>query len=149
MATMDLNTMRKQKTKAINTGYDVQGSYRFVYPPQPNSSSNCVSNLDYDTLPEKFPMRKTILGPTSLKHLYRGPNYYPPQSMKVPDNSLYGYDNSSFDSFGKRRTYGSKLYPFHHRSPREVREYAPTMMKLPAIENWTQYHTVSDGAWGR
>ena len=143
------NQLRKTKIPSKNVGYTWDGSYKTIYPPPPQYSRECVSNLTYDTLPAGYPMRTTILGPTSLKHLYRGPHYYPPQKMVVPENTLYGQDTSTFDGFGNRQSYGSKLYPYHHRSPKEVREEANVMLPLPAIEGWTQYKTLSDGAWSR
>jgi len=134
---------------SINANFSPDGSYQFIYPPEPNYSSQCVNNLDYQTLPNNFPMRKTFLGSTSLKHLYRGPQYYPPQAMLVPDNTLYGYDTSAFYTNGSRASYGKMLYPLHDRSPMEVREYSTDMRPLPAIQLWSNYPVVSDGAWGR
>lgn len=136
---------------STNTRYSWDGSYQTVYPPSPSYSDQCVNNLNYDTLPNGYPMRKTILGPTSLKHLYKSAQYYPPQSMQVPDNTLYGTDFSSFHGANneKRRTYQQKLYPFTHRSPREVVESTDQILPMPAIEGWTQYRTLTDGAWGR
>jgi hypothetical protein len=134
---------------AINAHYGWDGAYQQIYPPPPQYSSGCTVNLDYDTLPAGYPMRKTVLGPTSLKHLYRGPGFYPLQKMDVPDNTLYGHDWSKFYPHGERRTYGAMLYPLHQRSPREIREYATEILPRPALQEWTNYVTVTDGAWGR
>lgn len=141
--------MAIRHVSAINAHYAYDGSYQLIYPPEPTYSDRCVTNLDYDTLPKNYPMRTTILGPTTLKHLYRGPQYYPQQVMKVPKGTLYDYDNSSYDVNGKRRTYGSSIYPFHQRSPREVIDYSANLLPLPAVEQWTKYPVLTDGAWGR
>ena len=134
---------------SINANYSPDGSYQFIYAPEPNYSGQCVNNIDYDTLPKDFPMRKTFLGSTSLKQLYRGPQYYPPQSMLVPDGTMYRYDTGDFYASGKRRNYGQMMYPMHDRNPVEVREYSSTMRPLPAIQLWTNYRTLTDGAFGR
>ena len=134
---------------AENVGYTLEGKYQTLYPPQPNFSPRCVNNLDYDTLPVCAPMRKTLLGPTSVKHLYYGPQYYPSQAMLVPKDTLYGSDTSVYEPNGKLRTYGKKIYPFHHRSPREVIRQSTQVLPLPAIQEWTVYQTLKDGAWGR
>ena len=134
---------------AQNANYTYDGSYEIVYPPPPQYFGDCVTNLDYDTLPPRYPMKKGILGQTTLKHLYRGPQYYPPQYMNTPIGTMYEYDSQTFDTNGKLRTYRAPLYPFHQRSPREVREYAEQLLPLPALQLWTQYRTLKDGAWGR
>lgn len=132
-----------------NANFTNEGVYELVYPPMPQYSKSCVTNLDYATLPPGYPMRKEILGQSTLKHLYRGPQYYPPQYMNVPVGTMYEYDSQSFDANGKLRTYRAPLYPFHQRSPREVREYAEQLLPLPALQLWTEYRTLKDGAWGR
>lgn len=132
-----------------NRDYNGQGVLQEVYPPPPSYSPGCPSNRDYDTLPPGYPMRKTILGPNSLKHLYRGPWYYPPQSMNVPKGSMYDYDTNVYGPHGIRLSYGAKMYPYQHRSPREVREYTTNIGSLPNQFEWTKYNTVSDGAWGK
>ena len=133
-----------------NIERDFSGAYEFVYPPPPTYSSSCVSNNTYDTLPPDYPKRLTTLGPNSLKRLYEGSFYYPLQTMRVPENTLYNERNVGvFGPHGERITYGKMLYPFHQRSPREYREYSPGILPLPAIQNWTKFPVVSDGAWGR
>jgi hypothetical protein len=134
---------------SVNAHYNINGDYQTLYPPQPTYSPECTSNVDWDTLPNRYPARRTILGPASLKHLYRGPQYYPPQTMVVPKDTLYGFDNSVYNPGGARRTYGTLLYPFTNRSPREVIEYADGIIPMPAVQQWTKYPTLHDGAWGR
>lgn len=136
---------------SINAGYAAYDkTYRTAYPPPPSYSNSCVINVDYDTLPVGQCMRKTILGPTSLKQLYIAPDYYPPQAMDVPENTLYGpNDGSVFTFVGNRRTYGKKIYPFTQRSPREVNVFTGSILPVPAVQGWTEYPVLSDGAWGR
>lgn len=127
--------------------YDGNGVLRSVYPPPPTYNAGCPSNIDYDTLPANFPMRKTILGPNSLKHLYKGPRYYPPQKMMIPDGSMYQADFSKRNPDGTIISYGAKMYPYQHRHPREISETVPTFIPAPNQFEWTRYTTVSDGAW--
>jgi hypothetical protein len=134
---------------STNNQYGWDGAYRPIYPPPPNYSPSCQSNVDWDTLPESYPMRRTILGSSSLKQLYWGPQYYPSQAMDVPKDTLYGLDTSVFEPNGKRQTYGTKLYPITHRSPREVVNQSVQVLPMPDIYQWTRYPTLSDGAWGR
>lgn len=134
---------------SINQTFNEKGELINIYPLPPEYNPQCPVNTDYDTLPVGFPMRSTSLGPNSSKHLYRDPWYYPTQRQSIPDNSLYGFDSSKFGPFGRRITYGAKLYPYQQRSPREVREYSETLLPMPNLFEWTRYHTISDGAWGR
>jgi hypothetical protein len=133
----------------VNAGYNWEGEYATIYPPPPSYSRQCPSNVDYDTLPEDTRMRHTILGPNSLKQLYRGPRHYPPQTMVVPDNTLYGKNTNDYASSTELRTYGKQIYPFHQRSPREVLEYSRKVLPYPAVQEWTRYSTTTDGSWGR
>lgn len=133
---------------STNAQFGWSGMYEHIYPPPPNASPMCPLNVDYDTLPNGYPMRTTILGPTSLKHLYRGALYYPPQYMKVPKGTLYDNDFSTFIE-GTRRTYQPMLYPFKNRSPRETIGVSEDILPLPAIQNWTEYKVLYDGAFGR
>jgi len=132
-----------------NSGYNLDGSFAVIYPPPPSYSARCPVNVDYDTLPEGTKMRHTILGPTSLKQLYRGPRNYPPQYMTVPSDTLYGKESNVYTSSTELRTYGKQIFPFHHRSPREVLEYSDIVLPYPAIQSWTRYSSISDGSWGR
>jgi hypothetical protein len=132
-----------------NAGYNNDGGYAIIYPPPPSYSRRCPVNVDYDTLPEDTRMRHTILGPTSLKQLYRGPRNYPPQYMTVPADTLYGRNTNVYNASSELRTYGKAIFPYHHRSPREVLEFSEGVLPYPAIERWTHYNSVSDGAWGR
>lgn len=134
---------------STNARYGVDGAYQSIYPPQPNFSQSCPLNVDWDTLPNNYPYRKTILGSSSLKHLYKGPQYYPPQVADIPNDTLYGIDTSVFEPNGKRRTYGKKLYPITQRSPREVIEQSDQILPMPNIREWTKYPVLYDGAWGR
>lgn len=135
---------------SVNFDYDCDRRLRRVYPPKSNCCDGCVNNLEYETLPDDFPMRKSILGPNSLKKLYEGRWYYPPNRMVLPQPiGMYDVDTSMDQQNGTRRTYGFMLYPLTQRSPHEVREYSETMLPLPDLFKWTNYHTVSDGAWGR
>lgn len=138
-----------QHVSAQNANYTYDGNYEIVYPPPPQFSKNCLSNIDYATLPPGYPMKRGILGQTTLRSLYKGPQYYPPQYMNVPIGTMYEFDSRSYDTNGKLRTYRAPLYPFHQRSPREVREYSEELLPLPALQVWTNYPTLTDGAWGR
>ena len=124
--------VEKVRMPSINHDFAWDGRFRTVFPAQPEYCEECVNNLDYDTLPLGSPMRDTTIGPTSLKHLYKGANYYPVQKMRIPDDSLYGRDSSAFGVAGQRLNYGVKIYPYQHRSPREVREYTQNV-KMPDI----------------
>lgn len=135
---------------SINIDYDQTRRLQRIYPPMPSYNQRCTNNIEYTTLPEGFPMHHTILGPNSLKKLYEGPWYYPPNRISVPAPiGMYDVDTGTAYQNGVRRTYGAKLYPLTHRSPHEVREYADGVLEMPDLFKWTNYHTVSDGAWGR
>ena len=133
-----------------NSGFNYEAEFATIYPPPPSYSRSCPSNVDYDTLPEGTEMRHTILGPNSLKQLYRGPRYYPPQHMVVPSNTMYGHNSNVYAKSTELRTYGKMIYPFHQRSPREVLEYSKVVLPYPALQEWTRYPVVSDdNTWGR
>ena len=117
-----------------NIERDFSGAYEFIYPPVPTFAPGCVDNVEYDTLPRNYPKRLTTLGPNSLKRLYEGPLYYPLQTMRVPEDTMYSDVNvGTFYPQGQRKTYGFMLYPFHQRSPKEVREYSSGVLPLPAM----------------
>jgi len=134
---------------SVNEAYNGAGVLQEVYPPPPTYNPSCPVNIDYDTLPEGFPMRKTILGPNSLKHLYRGAWYYPPQHMLVPSGSMYDMDSGAYGPHNTRISYGAKMYPYQHRHPREISEYSPSFIPVPNQFAWTRHTTISDGAWGK
>ena len=148
---MDSGNLQKYNIHygSTNAQYGLDGAYQSIYPPKPNYSPGCPLNVDWDTLPNNYPVRRTILGSASLKHLYKGPQNYPPQKMDVPKDTLYGMDTSVFEPNGKRRTYGKKLYPITQRSPREVINQSVEVLPLPNIYEWTKYPVLYDGAWGR
>jgi hypothetical protein len=129
---------------SVNQAYNGRGVLQSVYPPPPSYSEGCPSNIQYKTLPPGFPMRETLLGPNSLKHLYRGPWYYPPQKMLIPNDSMYGYDSSELGPYRTRVGYGTKLYPYQHRHPREISEFASegTFVPLPNQFEWTKYPVI-------
>src|SRR5260221_6389007 len=103
---------------SVNFDYDSQRRLERIYPPVPSCSTGCINNVEYETLPADMPMRKTILGPNSLKKLYEGPWYYPPNRMVIPQPiTMYDIDTSMDNQNGTRRTYGAKLYPLTQRSP--------------------------------
>lgn len=135
---------------SVNFDYNIDRRLERIYPPTPSCSDRCFSNVEYESLPVDIPMRKTILGPNSLKKQYEGPWYYPPNKMLIPAPvTMYDMDTSMKHQNGTRRTYGFKLYPLTHRSPHEVREYSSTPLPMPNLFLWTKYHTLTDGAWGR
>jgi hypothetical protein len=125
------------------------GNLRTMYPPQPVYSPTCTINVDYDTLPQGYPMRKTTLGANSLKKLYEGPLYYPPQTMAVPRDTLYGLSTATERPHGIRLSYGAMLYPYRHRSPKEVREYTQDIAPSPRLQDWTSHAVAYDGYWSR
>lgn len=126
------------------------GSYYNSYPLESNYDPFCPINIEFDTLSNGFPKRTTIMGPNSLKHLYTGePNFYPQQTITKPLNSLYGYDTSSYGPHRIRQSYGFMPYPYHHYSPREVREVSDTFIPVLKQMDQTHYHTQRDGAWER
>lgn len=134
---------------SVNQAYNGKGLLQNVYPPEPTYNPSCPINIDYDTLPSGYPMRETTIGPTSIKHLYRGAWYYPPQKMLIPKDSMYDFDTSVRGPHGTIVSYGSKMYPYQHRHPREISEHASTFIPLPNQFEWTRHTTVSDGAWGK
>jgi hypothetical protein len=144
---------------SVNEAYNEKGVLQPIYPPPPTYNKGCPINVSYDTLPSGFPMRETILGPTSLKQLYKGPGYYPigkpnpsdypPQRILIPKDSMYGIDTGTYGPYGTRISYGAKMYPYQHRHPREISEYADTFIPVPNQFAWTRHTTVSDGAWGK
>lgn len=135
---------------SVNFDYNQSRRLERIYPPAPSRCDDCFSNVEYETLPRGTPMRKTILGPNSLKKQYEGPWYYPPNHMEIPAPvTMYDMDTSMFNDNGTRRTYGFKLYPLTQRSPHEVREYSSSVLPMPDLFSWTNYRTTTDGAWGR
>jgi hypothetical protein len=124
------------------------------YPRPPTYDEKCASNVTYETLTPRTaeggytPYRDGIFGPLSLKKLYTGPWCYPPQYTRRPNDILYGFNTSTRYNNGNIHSYGVMLYPFHHRSPSEVRPYA-NPAPLPDIFEWTQHPVVMDGAWNR
>jgi hypothetical protein len=154
--------------RSTNVQYGPDNAYTHKYPPPPSYSSGCSVNIDIDTLNPEYPLRRTTLGSNSLKRLYGAYNpktgiagvngilpngnvvpYYPFQTMDIPPDTLYGSDTSVYNPNWERRTYGKKLYPFTHRSPREFHEYSNVILPLPAIEAWTRYPIANpDGTAG-
>ena len=134
--------------------YDRSGRIETNFPPPPTYDERCPINLTYETVLPKTasgectPYRNGIFGPTSLKKLYQGPWFYPPNVVRRPDDLLYGFDTSTRYNNGNIHSYGSMLYPFHQRSPSEVRIYAKPA-PLPNLFEWTKHAVVTDGAWGR
>jgi len=132
--------------------YDPNRRLESVFPPLPPTPrfDQCSTSVEYETLiPDRTPFRDGVFGPTSLKKLYEAPWYYPPNRVRRPDGLMYDVDTSRYNEFGGTlRKYGTKLYPFHHRSPHEVRVYT-SVYPVPDIFEYSKYPTVSDGAWGR
>jgi hypothetical protein len=134
---------------SVNFDYNQSRRLERIYPPVPTYSDGCINNIEYETLPVDTPMRKTILGPNSLKKQYEGPWFYPPDRMLIPQPiTMYDMDTSMDYQNGTKRTYGFKLYPLTQRSPHEVREYSMEPLPMPNLFLWTQYHTITD-SWGR
>ena len=122
-------------TNYANCGYDTTGAFRHIYPPVPSVDAKCINNVVYDTLPADYPTYSTTLGPNTLKHLYRGAWNYPLQKMEVPCNTLYS-----------RRPFSPQhrnaIYPFNHRSPKEVR-HVGDIVPIPDLRQWTTYTTLN------
>lgn len=119
--------------------------YNVQYPPQAPYNENCFVNQTYQTLPEGWPRKLSPVGPSSIKHIYTGiPNYYPIRYINNPNETLYDADFSQFGVFGKRISYGAKLYPYTDRYNREVEEYADFILPQPDLRNYTQYPVVRD-----
>ena len=133
------NTVGNHYNRGINHQYNWSNRLTTIYPAQPEYSATCTTNIDYDTLPPGFPMRKTTLGQNTLKQQYMGALYYPPQRMSIPDDSLYGMDTGTERAHGIRMSYGTMLYPYRHRSPKEVREYSAQIAPMPNLFEWTSY----------
>lgn len=113
------------------------------------SNQHCSSNIAYDTLPPNYPnIQHRIYGPSSLKHLYKGRWYYPPQTMEVPIGTMYNYDSGSYGVYGERMRYSVSLYPYRQRSPKEIETYSGDVIPLPSLFKWTQYPTITD-SWSR
>lgn len=124
----------------------LQDALNPFYPAQPSTTNSCPVNLVYRTLPpynEPTPetggityWETTVAGPATIKSLYTGiPNYYPPQLISSPVDTLYGHDYSLFHTSGvgkgKRMSYQAQMYPFTDRNVREFRWYADTIIPRP------------------
>lgn len=133
--------------------------YKPQYPKSPDWCPDCPVNVVYQTLPNADDprynptyFRKTITGPTSMKHIYTGiPNYYPLIKKVEPVDTLYGHDYSQFHTGvpggianGKRMSYHYKLYPFTNRNVKEVREYADYMLPYMFPKEFTKYPVMRD-----
>lgn len=105
------------------------------WPIEPRQRPTCGVNVRYKTLPPGFPMERVVAGPTSVKHLYSGPNNYPVQTQTRPVNSLYGADFSQYNSNGAQVTQHFMAYPFAHRYVREVVTQAP-VKQYEGVQDW-------------
>jgi len=134
--------------------YDQDRRIEANFPRPPTYSPACPINVTYETVIPRTasgqctPYRDGVFGPTSLKKLYEGPWYYPPNIVRRPNDLLYGFNTSTRYNNGNLKSYGSILYPFHQRSPAEVRIYAEPA-PLPNLFEWTKHPVVTDGTWGR
>jgi len=133
------------------------------FPSSPSHAPECAVNVVYKTVPESgnapgcshvthptLDYEDIAVGSASIKHLYSGVgNFYPPQRIRRPINSLYGHDLSQFAENGKRMSYHYKVWPLTHRHVRETREYSP--YTLPYMDNreWTRYPVETDVGTGR
>ena len=136
--------------KNVTSYFDQSGAYHVMYPEQPAYRPDCPNNVKYDTLPDAWPRRETIMGPTSMKHIYTGiPNYYPPMKLSRPIGTMYEADLSRFSPHGRRESYGFQAYPFHHQSNFETREYSDSFIPVLDYFDFTKYKTLRDGAFSR
>jgi hypothetical protein len=146
--------------------YPISPGYYSIIPGKNHDESNinctnqgiCPVNIEYDTISNNYPKQVSILGPSSLKHIYTGiPNFYPPMTKAIPYNTMYGPDLSSYGPFGKRNTYGFQAFPFHSQSNREIREYTtgrewekiPGIIPVLDLMKETRNPISYDGAWNR
>jgi hypothetical protein len=128
----------------------MNGAYYTAYPKQKDYDPSCPVNIAIDTLPDSWPRKTMLWGPASLKHLYTGvPNYYPYQKIEIPIGTMYDTDSSAFGPHGERIHYGSKLYPYHAFSPREVREYSDWYLPVPDMRDMTKVPISREGYWGQ
>src|SRR3989338_3108528 len=109
------------------------------YPTQPNASKCCGTNETVQTLqgqnnrvftldpPVEF--TTTASGPTSIKHLYSGRNFYPYRRITRPKDTLYGHDFSQYlRSNGKKISNHYLVYPFQDLNVKEIEDF---------VEGWT------------
>lgn len=138
--------------------YPISPGFYSVIPGENDINRCCPSNIEYDTISNNYPKQVSILGPSSLKHIYTGiPNWYPPMTKAIPYNTMYGPDLSSYGAFGTRNSYGFMAYPFHHQSNREIREFTrgnnaeavPGIIPVLNLMEQTKNPVLYDGAWGR
>ena len=139
----------------------------YGYPQQPKWHPECqLEEQFYKTLPEdpdnpaaRWPRRREIAGPASVKHLYTGePNYYPYQIRYVPEGTMYESDLTTRDIGPRRFSFHYKAYPLTHRYAREVNKYLQHpdgkihMLPYPDIRRWSNPVVVHDydswGGWG-
>lgn len=146
------------------------------YPQQPKFRPNCQTNNRYKTLPQyedardpwtqplteisketaascgrkfAFPMVSEFAGPSSLRSLYSGPNFYPPQRRTRPVGTMYDMDLGELGFGGRRETYHFRAYPFHHRYAREIVQYRGDILPEPNIKAWQSNPVVeSTTDWG-
>lgn len=121
--------------------------YHPTYPKQICHNHHCGTNIKHKGLPEldcegnPWPWSYTAAGPTTMKHIYTGiPNYFPPQMISRPLNTMYGNEfQQTDDVYGKRQSYHWKAYPFTHKHIREKRVYSSQILPYMSVSNWTRY----------
>ena len=120
------------------------------YPIQPAYNPNCSVNVRYKTLPQEWPRQTVPYGPTQNMKLYTGiPNWYPPQYIAKPCDTMYGADLSMYGPFGNLISRHFKAYPLTHRYVREETPYGDFMEPSPTIYSWTKYPVITQGYWGK
>jgi len=118
------------------------------YQDTPKFKDQCDVNVTWDTLAKDWPKSVTTRGPSTLKDIYTGiPNYYPPDMIQRPIDSLYGADLSQYGPYGRRDTYGFRAYPLHHHHIKEDRMYANKFLPVPSIFGWTNYPAISSDGY--
>ncbi|HSA76226.1 MAG TPA: hypothetical protein VLE02_01655 [Nitrosarchaeum sp.] len=106
--------------------------YYIYQNKSPQYKPECAVNVKYKTLDRNVTWRNEIAGPVTMKHIYplkecftdKSYGHYPALDKIKPEETLYGYDLSQFNSIGKRESYHYKVYPLTHRHVREVRDYS-------------------------
>ena len=87
-------------------------------------------------MPEDWPMKTIVVGPTSMKHLYGPPKSYGYIKKRVPVGTLYESDLGRTNEGGDVEFYHFKAFPFTHRYVKEHDNYTGRVVKVPDIRKW-------------
>lgn len=114
-------------------GRPIKQSYTHRYPKEPSYSESCPINVGYKTLPDYWPRKEEVAGPTSIKHLYGPPKSYGYQRKVVPVGTMYQADLGKVNEGGDVEFRHFQAYPFTHRYVKEHDDYLDRIVKVPNI----------------